>query len=573
MLNNKIELIAVNRIKDAILQSNILEPFIDDNDKTPSWDGNIFVYKSSDTKKSNLKGKIPVQVKGTTVKKFSDETISFPFNISDLKNFLTDGGVLFFVVQIISVYDIKIYYTSLLPIDIDEFLKKVKINQKKLSATLKVLNISSSRQLESICHSFLHNKELQYSTHKYMKNIESFNNISFSVFPDGTSFNDYMLNNEIYLYGHENSNTLPMPISKMEVETISHKMENEIVIDSIKYFDSYEVTNSKKNTIISFGKNFTFSIDNRELKYKTLGNLKERLNDAKFLNNVVEKSYFTLGGTKISFPKLPKSQSYSNYLKYLNEIAKLMEFFHINNELKMDDFNNEDYSNINFLIGNILYNTKNISETIKPGIKNVKIANINILTFITLDENRIISIEDYFSSIYKKYTIVYNTLEDTKKNIACSIYIQLKATDIIKSDNLDLEIVEESVKSISLNNDYAGVVNFLILELITAYDMNNNFTNSLNTALKLCEWLEKYDSNSYIYTINKYQIIKRLRKLNKEEKLKLMEIRSASVENIQIQCAISILLENKSDFEYYFENLPKEEYKVFCEYPIYKLIG
>ena len=45
LLNNKIELIAVNRIKDAILQSNILEPFIDDNDKTPSWDGNIFVYK------------------------------------------------------------------------------------------------------------------------------------------------------------------------------------------------------------------------------------------------------------------------------------------------------------------------------------------------------------------------------------------------------------------------------------------------------------------------------------------------------------------------------------------------
>lgn len=573
MLNNKTEQIAVGRVKDAILQSNILEAFIDDNDKTPSWDGNILVYKSNDTKKSNIKGKIPVQVKGTVVEKFSSETISFPFNISDLNNFLTDGGVLFFVVQIIGVYDIKIYYTSLLPIDIDELLEKVKTNQKSVSATLKVLNISSSSHLESICHSFLHNKELQYSTHNYTKDIESFNKISFSVFPDGTSFNDYMFNNEIYLYGHENSNTLPIPVSKMAVETISHKMKNEIIIDSIKYFDNYEVTNSKNNTIIRFGKNFTFYINNGELTYKPLGNLKERLNDATFLNNVVEKSYFTIGGTKVSIAKSPKSESnsYSNYLRYLNEIAKLMNFFHINDELNMDDFNDEAYGNINILIDVVLYNKK-IKRKINPGFLNVKIANINILTFISIDNNKNIIIEDYFSSIYKKYTVCY-PLEQTQKNIVCSFYIQLNATDIIKSSNLDLEIIEESVKSIALNDAYAGAVNHLILELIKAYDMNNDVTNYLDTAIKLCEWLEEYDSKPYVYIINKYQIIKRLRKLSKEEKLNLMDIRSATVENIQMQCGISILLENKSDFEYNFDKLSKEECKVFCEYPIYKLIG
>ncbi|MBU3159508.1 hypothetical protein KPL37_07030 [Clostridium frigoris] len=572
MLNNRTEQIAVGRVKDAILQSRILEPLIDENDKTPSWDGNILMYKSSVTKKNNMKGKIPVQVKGTAVKKFSGNTISFSFNVSDLKNFLIDGGVLFFVVQIIDVCDVKIFYNSLLPVDLNELIKKVKKNRNSITATLKVLNTSKAKMLESICNSFLHNRELQYSTYKYSRDINNFNSVSFSVFPDGTPFNDYMLNNEIYLYGYEDKNALPIPITKIEVETIYHKMEKEIFIDSIKYFDSYEVINSKKNNIISFGKNFRFDIDRGELKYKTLGNLKERLYDATFLKNVVLKNYFTIGGIKISNLKLSKdySNTICNHLKYLNDVANLMNFFHISEELNMDDFSDGDYGNINYLIDIVLYNKK-IKSKMKPGLSIVKIGNINILTFILIDKDKIISIEDYFSSIYKQYTLCYPIGED-RKEIICSFYSQLKSTDIIKSSNLDLKIVEESVKSIVLNNDNAGVVNYQILELIKAYDLNNDFTNCLETSLKLCEWLEEYDSNSYIYKINKYQIIKRLRKLNKEEKLKLMEIKRASAENIQIQCGISILLENKSDFEYYFDNLSEGEGKVFCEYPIFKLI-
>jgi len=392
------------------------------------------------------------------------------------------------------------------------------------------------------------------------------------VFPDGTPLNDYLFNNEVYLYGYDNSNTLPMPISKMAIETISHKMEKKIVIDSIEYFDSYEIINSKENSIVSFGKSFTYNIDSSELNYKTRGNLKERLNDATFLNKLIEKNYFNIGNVKITNLKLPKSESDSirNYLNYLNDILDLMKFFHINDELNMDIFNTKDYININSLIDIVLYNKK-IKYPNQPGVTNVIIANINIAILITLDKNSIISIEDYYSKMFKNHRVYYISQID-QKTIVCSPYVLLKASDIIESSNLDLDVVEDSFKSIALNNDNSGAANTLILELIKVYDINNDFTNCLDTAINLCEWLQEYDSNSCIYIINKYQIIKRLRDLNKEEKRKLMEIRSASIENIPIQCGISILLENKSDFEYNFEKLPEEESNVFCEYPIYKLI-
>lgn len=66
MVNNKrIEESAINILKGALLNSPYLEHHIESNDKTPSWDGNVIVYKSEDNKKSNIMGKVPIQVKGT----------------------------------------------------------------------------------------------------------------------------------------------------------------------------------------------------------------------------------------------------------------------------------------------------------------------------------------------------------------------------------------------------------------------------------------------------------------------------------------------------------------------------
>ena len=66
MKNTKrIEESATTALKSALLKCPILDAYIDSNDKTPSWDGTVFVYKSEDQKKENIKGRVPIQVKGT----------------------------------------------------------------------------------------------------------------------------------------------------------------------------------------------------------------------------------------------------------------------------------------------------------------------------------------------------------------------------------------------------------------------------------------------------------------------------------------------------------------------------
>ena len=40
-----IETISVNAVRNSIVTSPLLNQFIADNDKKPSWDGNVYIYE------------------------------------------------------------------------------------------------------------------------------------------------------------------------------------------------------------------------------------------------------------------------------------------------------------------------------------------------------------------------------------------------------------------------------------------------------------------------------------------------------------------------------------------------
>ena len=148
----------------------------------------------------------------------------------------------------------------------------------------------------------------------------------------------------------------------------------------------------------------------------------------------------------------------------------------------------------------------------------------------------------------------------------------LKAEDIIKLSNLDLDKLVNSIKSIPFSEAYSTQVTLLVLELIKSYDMKNDLTGCLSIAIDLCEWLEGYGSESEIYRMNKLQAIKRIRDLSIKEKQELIKIREAHEDDLLILCGVSILLENKFDFEYYFDKMDEDDQSEFKRYPIYRLV-
>lgn len=577
MDNDKIERIAARKIEEIIDESKILKAFINRGDKGPIWDGNIFVYNGSSNVNKNFKGRIPVQIKGIVVEEFSGETRKYSIQINDLVSYLRDGGAIFFVVEIKNSLETKIYYANLIPLEIDDLLSNKKEGQKTISTELKALDVENIKQIENICHEFLYHRERQFSTIKHrlsMKDINEIETISFTIF--GKSLLDYDFNKDyVIIYGQRSGDSLQLPLSKAKFQSITYSRNLKISIKSRVYFDGYKVERNGTNNIIVIGENIRMNLKEHRFNYKSKGSLKTRLKEIEFLKDAIQEGYFYIDKYKIDGIKVDEKikREIDNIYQHLNEIKNLFAFFDIEDDLELDVLTKNDLIKLKLLIDIILYNR----DCKKTGYKFpdegpliIQIGNINIAVFILTNKEGKIEIINFFDCNNRIECRIIH--EDENINERGCIFTILKAEHIIKISNLDLQKLEDTIKSIPFSEVYANEVNLLILELIKSYDMRNDLTNCLSVAIHLCEWLEKHGYESDIYKINKFQAIKRIRELSKEEKHELIKIRENCQDSIPMLCAISILLENKSDFEYYFDKMNEEEQNMFKEYPIYSLV-
>ncbi|MPM31143.1 hypothetical protein SDC9_77696 [bioreactor metagenome] len=156
------EEIAINKLNGVLLKTKIIKPEIKSNDKYPSWDGELLVYKSSSLVKSNLEARVPVQVKGHYSEEPFEKEISYAYDIDDLNNYFIDGGVFFFVIFINETDLFAIYYDELLPFDLKKLIHKASIkNTKTISTKLKIIPDNNHKYLLTQIKNFILNREKQ----------------------------------------------------------------------------------------------------------------------------------------------------------------------------------------------------------------------------------------------------------------------------------------------------------------------------------------------------------------------------------------------------------------------------
>lgn len=95
-------MLGITKLEEAIAKTDYLDSNIARKDKEPSWDGNVEVYNTAGNvhSKADLAGIAKVQVKGHIENNTTKKSIMYPVEISDMRNFLTDGGTIFFVIYV-----------------------------------------------------------------------------------------------------------------------------------------------------------------------------------------------------------------------------------------------------------------------------------------------------------------------------------------------------------------------------------------------------------------------------------------------------------------------------------------
>lgn len=171
-----VERIAVNRLESALLNTGLVVPTIPTEDKGPSWDGEIRLYSSQTSfPKRELVGRIPVQVKGTYVRKLQKKAV-YQVEVADLCNFFRDGGAIFFVVQIKTDEQYRIFYAPLLRFQLRRLLEQAG-NQKTKQISLETFPVGDKSRIVRILSDFLTNREKQWTL---LPNVKSLNDLETS---------------------------------------------------------------------------------------------------------------------------------------------------------------------------------------------------------------------------------------------------------------------------------------------------------------------------------------------------------------------------------------------------------
>ena len=581
------EKIATNHVELAISKADHLVSHINSNDKEPSWDGDVEVYKKSGHvhAKADLILKVPVQVKGHIKPNLKKKSIKYSIQYSDLRNYLYVGGTIFFVVYFDKEDEhYTIYYVGLLPFDLKKMLKDYKGDFSKCkSIELKVFP-TKKEDIDDIFLNFAHHMNRQRAAiNSALLSFDSdlpTNTISLGYSTSAAKHYDlpldYFFDHETYIYA-----VLPqkveLPIAHLDcIELFSFTRDAPISIDSKVYFESYTVTRSKSSTVIRFGKGIQMSFSTTQslptkFNFTLSGTLSERIKDAEFMIAALSAHHYEINGGKIAFSEadcanLPTLQK---KLSFLLDVKKTLEAVHATADLDCSSLSVTDNTNLSILRAALIDKEPIKMCSSQSLLRSCHIANLELLLWVVPTEEN----SEYHNIYDFNYVpLIYREFDKNDKEYPSTHFVMLNKDAMLKYCNIDYNALLDAVQHVPFSKDYSHSLNALLLEMLKAYDESKNSRiELLSTATTLALWIK--DSDPYtehpIAILNYLQSVKRSRTLTSTEQAEILSLIEAAQDNESIYVGAYLLLDNPVAAKIHFDKLPEESQKFFESCPIY----
>ncbi len=590
MDSKKIEQAGVAAVINSILPCKTLSSFVSDNDREPSWDGQLNIYKKGDHAKSNFIGRVPVQVKGTIQNNLSKAEIAFPVEVSDLNNYLSDGGAIYFVVYISeTMQDSKIYYSTLTPVVLRGILRNCK-SQTTKSIRLKEFPLDPNRKT-SIVRNFYEDSKRQASfshsklpTLRDLENSDSKFEWTMSVVAYGYENKDFhqaFFENEIYLYAKMGNVSIPLEDGLVVVATSEEVLMN-VAVDGRIYYTSYKLKRSNNKIDVFIGDSFHIMcnlnegvITSYEIECELSSSLKNRTADLEFILALSESNKLCLGERTLTVsPKESVNfEEEGRRLEYYKKILNLLTVLHVDEDLKIDILSKKDYNLIDLLIKAICDKEEvRISGEELSEVLHIRIGNLKLLLVAEcIDRSKnTYRFYDFFGK-----NLIFLYADEKRKQLKTSCYSYLQKNGYLQVDNIDFDAICPSYQELISENDriFERANNDMLMMLLAYDEGAKKSVKLLDTACKIANWLLNESSHSIPHEaclINYYQIMRRMRTMNKDEVNKLIQITEDHNVSEEIKVGAYLLLDNQSAAMMHFDKMDKKRQKLIKACPISK---
>ncbi len=580
------EKMAINKLGEALLRCDAIEPYLSQNDKTPSFDGYLFVYQGK-KKKDNLLGRINIQVKGTETK-YSNQSCKYQVQVSDLKNYRNDNGCVFFLVSLdFDNNTCKIFYNCLQILDLNRILEKAK-GQNSISINLNEFPKENPVEITNILVNFLKDSLKQRSFINNTPTLEELrsqgteiNKLIMGGTVQGIPVYDidrYITTHPAYVYAQLEKSNIEMPVDKIDSPVIHRTVYGKVSVNDRYYYDSYEIITEAGVRKIYVGKSLVFDMGKDSTKISVRmspkGCLSDFIRDTEFFIDVISSRSITFNGGKMQLGEFDDVDLTKNQAKldYYNDINTMLCRLGVTEDLDCSKLNANDNNNIRNFVNTLLYNSKisfpQMSEDSMYGL--FLIANLRIMIWINRRLDGCFDLSSFFDD---HQTVMFMEDDIDKKNpIPASHYLLLSEEALSEASNLDCEKIYEDIIQKGTSPEYVARVQLFMLHVLNAYDLNIKHQDELiSLAQRLCAWISSFYEDDYLQTLNHLQIVKRMRDLNSEETSTLKHIVEKTNEPV-IKCGTYILLDDYANAQKCFESLGEKEQEVFTQYPIYHFV-
>jgi hypothetical protein len=580
--SKQIEEDAIDYLKMALKKSKHINREISEGDKEPIWDGHIYFYKDTERRNIDFVERIPVQVKGNDDN--YKENVGYSISRNNLEHYLTEGGVLYFVVYLKDDSP-TVTYASLTPKAIKKILlasdKKKKGRIKNISIRMKPLPTKED-ELNFLFLNFIQKRKYQkgfahidWRSHESIfKNSESFDGeLEFKfVGKDYLAILDNAITGELDLYYKPKGASVPEPLLD-EIAELQLFEEKEMRVQIQGKERLYRTTinyKTRNDYTVDFKNGCSIKIEERpdsvkrKLSYSLSNTLSKRLDGLEFILEVYKNKGITINGKKLNFSKENIAKIDFDFLnEALNaniRLKELVDELKISKELDSKGWSKKDSRIIKILYDGLI--NKQIVSLDRADynfIQVIPFANVHVLLFLIQERE---NSTDYRIYNYSDYDMMLIN-EDRQQ---FSKYEAVDLDQLILVDNFNIDDYISSYLSIKdIENLDLG-----LLKLINYADSKSD-RNILQTCLKFAQKMVDTEGSEN-NLLNLLQIKKRLNNLTQKDNNYLHSLMAHN--SVEIRFAAACILGYKDQARYLFDNEFSDEQKErFREYPIYYLLS
>lgn len=586
MANN--EILGVTAVERLISKTEYLEPFLNKNDREPSWDGYINAYHHAGRhSKSDMAGRVAVQVKGHRCESVEKAKKSFSVEMSDIKNYLQEGGTIFFVVFITEETEV-VYYRNLLPYDLRRIIRD---HGSQSSYTIILDKFpKDKKEIADLILNFVRDRDKQRTAiSSEIVNLEQLNNqgmlksLSFGFTTVDNKYRhpfDYFFTHDMYLYAN-----LPfgisMPVQHIKnIEMAVAELQNNISVNGKLFYERYKCVHKQDADEIHFGKSIVMSYpktgDIGQWKFNLKGTLSERIRDEEFIIAAINAKGATFGNTFLPIFDCPTDEiekfnisQREQHLEFLKRAKSVLDLMHVTTELNCDIMEEHDIINLNKLISGVL--DKNLVSLKDNGtiVGNYKIANLTLLMCCIKDmDSGLFRLYDFFDAPF----VCKGKLKNGKE-FDSSACVQLDRDALHLYSNICYGVIADQVRKVHYSKAYGEQLTLFMLEVLKAYDDLKLPTHPLlQLAKDIMSVLRKYSSSNEkaVLELNEIQISKREGIFGQAEieRLHALADDKDSKENNSIMTGVYLLLNEQEMAKGYYDKMTESEKKQFDDYPI-----